>query len=118
MRGRGADPRQAERLGDGRHDGDGAVGGHGEHAVGPQAARRLDHRFDVAEVHHLACIGEREPRRLRFSVDRGDAQAGVAGVCDRPALVPARTDEQDGSHVRRDATCRVESGACWRASGS
>ena len=40
VRGLGADPRQAERLGDGGDDRDRAIGGHGQHAVDRVPPRR------------------------------------------------------------------------------
>ena len=95
VRGLGADARQAERLGDGRDDGYGAVGGDRQDAVDLVAPPDLRHRFDVGEVDDLADVRDREPRRLGVAVDGDDAKPELARAHDRPPLVPARADHQE-----------------------
>ena len=61
-------------------------------------ARRLAHRVEVGEVDHLGGVGREQPGCLRVAVDRDDAQAELARLHDRAALVPAGADEEDGLH--------------------
>ena len=102
MRGLGADPGQAERLGDGRHDGNSAVGRDGEHAVDGVAAADLGDRGDVREVDGLAGVGDLQARRIGVAVDRDGAEAELLRPQDRAALVAPGADEEDGLHVARD----------------
>ena len=97
----GADPGQSERLGDGGDDGDGAVRGHGQDAVDGVAAADLGHGLDVAEVDHLRDIGDLQAARRGIAVDGDHAQAELLRAQDRPPLVAAGTDEEDGGHPRR-----------------
>ena len=94
----GADPRQAEQLGDARDDRHGAVGGHRHHAVDRVPAPDLGNGLRVGEVDRLAGVGHREPRRVGVPVDRDDAHAELLHALDRPALVPAGADEENGLH--------------------
>ena len=106
MRDVGADRRQAEALGHRRDDGDGAVGGDGQHAVDRVAARDLGHRVDVREVDDLGDVGDRKPGRVGVAVDGDDAKAALARLQDRAALVAAGADEEDRLHDARDASRR------------
>ena len=86
-------PGRAELLGDGGHDGDGAIGGHREHAVDADTSRDLDHLVDAREVDDL--------RRRRPT--RGPARPR----CGRPprragrGRAPARSRGADGARRRR-----------------
>ena len=96
-----SDARQAELLGDGGHDGDGAIGGHREHTVDADSSRDLDHLGDAREVDDLRNVGRREARRVRVAVDRGHAQAAGARLLDGTALVASGADEENRCHGRR-----------------
>ena len=111
----GADPGQAERLGDGRHDGNGAVGRDGEDAVDRVPAPDLRDRVDVREVDRLALVGDGEPERVRVAVDGDDAQAELLRAQDRAALMTACADEENGAHVAGDARWSIGDA---RASGA
>ena len=91
----GADPGQAEALGDRRHDGNGAVGRDGQDSVDGVAAPGFCDGVHVREVDDLTDVGLAEPERLRVTVDGDDAQPQVARVPDRALLVPARADEEN-----------------------
>ena len=43
-------------------------------------------------------VGEGEPGRIRVAVDRDDAEAALARLGDRAALVAPRADEEDARH--------------------
>jgi hypothetical protein len=58
----------------------------------------LGDRVDVGEVDGLRDVRDAEPERLWVAVDGDDPQAAAASVLDRPALVPAGADEEDGLH--------------------
>jgi hypothetical protein len=93
--GLGADARQAQRLGDGGHDRDGAIGRDRQDAVDGVPAADLGDRLDVAEIDHLWHVGLGEPERVGVPVDGDDAQPELARALDRAALVPAGADEED-----------------------
>ncbi len=99
MRGLCADARQSPRLGDLCHDGHRAVGADGEHTVELESRRRLQHCGDVGEVDDLRDVRFAQARCVRVAVDGRDAQALSLRLQDRPALVPAGADEEDGSHA-------------------
>jgi hypothetical protein len=91
----GADPGQAETLGDRRDDGNGAVGGDGQDAVDGVAAPGLCDGVHVREVDDLADVGLAKPQRVRVPVDADDAQPELTSLPDRPLLVAARADEEN-----------------------
>ena len=93
-----ADRRQAEPLGHRGDDRHGAVGGDGEDAVDLLSARDGLDGVDVREVDDLGGVRERETRRVGVAVDRDDAEAAVARLCDRTALVAPGADEEDARH--------------------
>ena len=97
MRGLDPDPRQAERLGHGGHDRDGAIRGHRQHAVDLVPPGGVGDRLDVGEVDDLALVGRGKARRFRVAVDGDDAQPELARALDRTPLVPPRTDHEDRS---------------------
>ena len=101
VRGLGADSRQAERLRDGRDDGHRAIGRDGEDAVDAVAAADLDHALDVLEVDRLADVGDGEPERVGIPVDGDDAEPELLRAHDRPPLVAACADEQNGLSLHR-----------------
>ena len=101
MRDVGADRRQPEAL---RHRGDdrhGAVGRDRERTVHRVALRHRDDRVDVCEVDHLGDVSESQAGCVGVAVDGHDAEAALARLQDRPALVPAGADEQDRLHGGR-----------------
>ena len=93
-----ADRRQAEALGHRRDDGDRAVGGDGQRAVDRVAPGDLGHRVDVGEVDRLGDVGDLKPERVGVAVDGDDADALLARLQDRAALVAPGADEEDGLH--------------------
>ena len=95
----GADRRQAEPLRHRRDDRDGAVGRDRQRAVDGVPARDLRHRVDVGEVDRLCDVGDLEPERVGVAVDRDDADALLARLQDRAALVAPGADEEDGLHT-------------------
>ena len=88
---------QPELLGDGRDDRHRAVGGDGQRAVDavsrgrPRSPPSTSWKSTV-----LADVGAREARGVRIAVDRDDAQAELLRPCDRPPLMAAGADEEDG----------------------
>ena len=96
-----ADPRQAERLRDRRDDGHRTVGRDGEDAVDAVAAADLDHAVDVLEVDRLADVGDGEPERVGIAVDGDDAEPELLRAHDRPPLVAAGADEENGLTLHR-----------------
>ena len=52
------DAREAEPLGDRRHDGHCAIGGDGQHPVDGMRAAHGGNRVDVGEVHRLTGVGQ------------------------------------------------------------
>jgi hypothetical protein len=96
-----ADPGQAELLGDGRDDRNGAIRRDRECTARPEPARDLDDPSDLGEVDHLGDVGGGEPGRIGVPVDCRGAQTAGAGLLDRAPLVTARADEEDGLHGRR-----------------
>ena len=101
VRGPRPDSGEAELLGDGGHDGDGAIGGHGEHPVDPDSPRDLEHFRDGREVDHLGDVGLREARRLRVAIDRDDTQPARSCLCDRAALMASCAHEENRRHGGR-----------------
>ena len=69
-----------------------------QRAVHVVAARDVHDRVDVREVDDLGYVGEGEPGRLRVPVHRDDAEAPLARLRDRAALVASRADEEDARH--------------------
>ena len=109
-----ADRRQPEALRHGRDDRHGAVGRDGQRAVDAVAARDLGHRVDVGEVDGLADVGDLKPERVGVAVDRDDADALLARLQDRAALVAPGADEEDGLHSGADATIERRTAAARR----
>ena len=62
------------------------------------ATRDLGHRVDVGEVDGLGDVGDLQPERVGVAVDRDDADALLARLQDRAALVAPGADEEDGLH--------------------
>src|SRR5581483_9519332 len=93
-----------------------AVGGYGQRAVDCVSARDLGHALDVLEVDHLADVGELEPQRVGIAVDGDDPQPELLGARDRPPLVAAGADEEDGlaAHARGRAYLRGASASVSR----
>ena len=86
--------------------------------VAEWAARDVHDRVDVREVDDLGYVGEGEPGRLRVPVHRDDAEAPLARLRDRAALVASRADEEDARHrAIVDARSRKRGCAC-RAIGT
>ena len=92
------DGRQPEPLGHGCDDGNCPVGRDGERAVDLVPPRDLLDGVDVHEVDDLRHVGQGEPGRIRIPVDCDDAEAAVACLGDRAALVAPRADEEDARH--------------------
>ena len=97
----GADRRQPEPLRHGGDDGDGPVGRDGQRSVDGVAAGDLGHRVDVGEVDRLGDVGDLQPEGVGVAVDRDDADALLACLQDRAALVAPGADEEDGLHSER-----------------
>ena len=58
-------------------------------------------RVDVGEVDRLGDVGDLQPERVGVAVDRDDADALLARLQDRAALVAPGADEEDGLHGAR-----------------
>ena len=103
MRDLRADPRQAERFGDGSNDRHRPVGRNRECAVDAVPAGDLDDLVHILEVDDFADVGSLEPRGGAVPVDRDDAEAELLGALDCAALMTACSDEEDGlpAHPRR-----------------
>lgn len=98
-----ADAGQASGLGDCGDDRNGAIRTDGQHAVEAQSLRCAQNGIDVTEVDDPHKVGFREAGRIGVAVDGRDTKPAGLRLLDRPALMPAGTDEEDGSHAR-DAT--------------
>ena len=102
----GADAGESELLGDSGDDRNRAIGGHGERSVDRVAAGDFDHAFEVLEVDHLADVREREARGVGVAVDGDDAEAELLRPRDRPPLMAAGADEEDGLALHADDSRR------------
>ena len=96
-----ADPGQSERLCDGGHDRDGAVGRDGQDAVDAVPPADVGDRVDVLEVDDLGRVGVCEPDGVRLAVNGDHAEAELLGAQDRAPLVSTSADEEDGLHMAR-----------------
>ena len=67
-------------------------------AVDVMAAGDLGDRVDVGEVDGLADVGDLQPEGVGVAVDADHAQAALARLQDRAALVAPGADEEDGLH--------------------
>ena len=115
MRDIASDRRKPETLSDLCDDGDGAVGGHRQRPGDlVSACDRLD-GVEICEVDDLRRIGDAESRCLGVPVDRDDAEPALARLEDRPSLVAAGADEEDGRH---GAMLTAGTTEAWESIGS
>jgi hypothetical protein len=98
VRGRRADPRQAELLRHRCHDRHRPVCGNGQDTVDPGRTRNRDHGLDLREIDDVRLVGVGQPDRLRVAVDRDDPQSELLGAQDRTPLMAACADEEDALH--------------------
>jgi hypothetical protein len=56
----------------------------------------FEHRRHVREIDNAHQVGFGEPKRIRVAVDRCDTQPELLRAQDRPALMAARADEENG----------------------
>ena len=95
------DSGEAELLRDCGHDGDGAIGRHGEHPVDPDSPCNFEDLRDGREVDHLCDVGLRQAGRFGVPIDRDYAQSARACLGDRAALMPSRAHEENRRHGGR-----------------
>jgi nucleoside-diphosphate-sugar epimerase len=93
-----ADSRQAERLGDGGDDGDGAVGRNRKHTLHVVPAGDVGHPAYVAEIEHLARVRIAQAGRRRIAVHRDNSQPSLPRLRDRTLLVAACPHEENRAH--------------------
>jgi hypothetical protein len=93
-----SDRREPEALGHGGDDRHRSVGGDRERTVDAVTSSDALDRVRVGEVDDLGHVRELESRSVGVSIDGDDAEATVACLGDRAALMAARADEEDARH--------------------